>query len=74
MCEADCWLVSDSGTENKYPSVGFIFRISEVTLMLFSWLVKIRADFGSAQNNQLLDRFFRKDRIVSVDSRLDQTN
>ena len=52
MCGADCW--PDSVRDRKYLSVGFIFIIgSEVTLIVLrAWLVKIRADFGSAQNIQ----------------------
>ena len=34
MCGADCLPVSESGTELKYLSVGFIIRISQATLMV----------------------------------------
>ena len=39
MCGAYCWPVSESGTDRKYLSVGFIFKI----LRGFSWLVKKRS-------------------------------
>ena len=51
---------------HKYLSVRFIFRISEATLMVFLWLVKVRADFGSAQNIQLLDRFFARTELLAL--------
>ena len=43
--------------DTKYLSVGFIFRISEV---------KIRADFGSAQNIQLLHGFFASTELLAL--------
>ena len=43
--------------DTKYLSVGFIFKISEV---------KIRADFGSAQNIQLLHGFFASTELLAL--------
>ena len=43
--------------DTKYLSVGFIFRISEV---------KIRADFGSARNIQLLHGLFASTELLAL--------
>ena len=50
----------------NYLSVGFISRIFEVILMFFLWLVKNRADFGSAQNTQLLEGFFARKKLLAL--------
>ena len=58
--ELDVWswlLASFRVRDTKYLSVGFIFRISEV---------KIRADFGSAENIQLLHEFFASTELLAV--------
>ena len=58
--ELDAWrwlLASFRVRDTKYVSVGFIFRISEV---------KIRADFGSAQNIQLLHGFFASTELLAL--------
>ena len=53
--------------ERKYLGVGFIFGISEVTLMVLrAWLVKIRADFGSAQNIQHLHGVFARTELLEL--------
>ena len=60
--ELDVWswlLASFRVRDTKYLSVGFIFRISEVSL-------KIRADFGSAQNIQLLYGFFASTDLLAL--------
>ena len=47
--------------DRNYLSVRFIFRISG-----FSWLVKNRARFGSAQNTQLLEVFFSRTELLAL--------
>ena len=52
------WLLAGFRVRDiKYLSVGFIFRISEV---------KISADFGSAQNIQLLHGFFTSTELLAL--------
>ena len=66
-CGADCWPVSESGTEN--------ISVSDSSSEGFSWLVKNRADFGSVQNTQPLSsssakkRYRGKTRSSSVAAR-----
>ena len=63
------WLLASFRVrDRKYLSLGFIFIIgSEVTLMfLRAWLVKIRADFGSAQNIQHLHGVFAGTELVEL--------
>ena len=54
--------------DRKYLSVGFIFIMgSEVTMMVLrAWLVKIRADFGSAQNIQHLHGVFARTELLEL--------
>ena len=47
MCGADCWPVLESGTENILVSDSYS-ESPGPPRWLFLWLVKIRADFGSA--------------------------
>ena len=64
MCGAHCWsvlesrtetiLASDSSSESPRPPGGF------------SWLVKKRAYFGSAQNTQLLEVFFARTELLML--------
>ena len=61
MCGADCWPVSDSGTEYIITSDSSL----ESPRSLW-WRVKIRADFGSAQNIQLLHGFFARTELVAL--------
>ena len=50
----------------NYLSVGFISRIFEAILMFFLWLVKNRADFGSAQNTHFLQGFFARKNFLAL--------
>ena len=50
----------------NYLLVRFIFRISGATLMVFLWLEKNRAYFGSAQNTQLLEVFFSRTDLLGL--------
>ena len=55
--------------DRKYLSVGFIFIIgSEVDHpdVLRAWLVKIRANFGSAQNIQHLHGVFARTELLEL--------
>ena len=54
--------------DRKYLSVGFIFIIgSEVTLMvLCAWLVKIRTNFGLAQNMQHLHGVLARTELLEL--------
>ena len=60
------WLLASFWVrDRKYLSVGFIFRISEATLMVLRvCMVKIWADFGSAQNIQLPHGFFARTELL----------
>ena len=51
---------------NRNYLVRFIFRISGATLMVFLWLEKNRAYFGSAQNTQLLEVFFSRTDLLGL--------
>ena len=62
MRGADCWPVSESETENILVSDLRWFRIPDGS----SWLVKIRADFGSAQNIQLFHGFFARTDLLAL--------
>ena len=68
--ELDVWswlLASFRVRDRKYLSVGFIFRISEATLMVLRvCMVKIWADFGSAQNIQLPHGFFARTELLAL--------
>ena len=60
----DCWVVSESGTENISASDSS--SESQRPPWCFSSLVKIRADFGSALNTQLLDGFFARTELLPL--------
>jgi len=62
-----CWPDSESRTEPILASdSSSSFRISEATPDGFSWLVKNRAYFGSAQSTQLLEVFFARTELLAL--------
>ena len=59
MCGADCWPVSESWIRIHLQNLRGHLGGS-------SWLVKMREDFGSAQNIQLLQGFFARTELLAL--------
>ena len=64
MCGGDCWPVSESVRENILASDSS--SESPRPPWWFSWLVKSRADFGSAQHIQFFHGFFARTELLAL--------
>ena len=65
MCGADCRPVSNSRIGNILDGQIHIQNLQGHS-DVFSWLAKFRADFGLAQNIQLLDGFFVRTELLAL--------